>query len=116
MIITNKYLYLHITNSQTQKINAMKTTNAQTTKAIFSEEVMLNANFKNEVRLFICWESSNEYELTVYCNNQKFKAITNEVERVNYMLENNNNTSNKIALSLIEHVQLNNVLTMPNLI
>jgi hypothetical protein len=25
LIITNKYLYLHITNSQTQKINAMKT-------------------------------------------------------------------------------------------
>ena len=27
LVITNKYLYLHITNSQTQKINAMKTLN-----------------------------------------------------------------------------------------
>jgi hypothetical protein len=26
LIITNKYIYLHITNSQTQKINAMNTT------------------------------------------------------------------------------------------
>ena len=112
LIITKEYIYLHITNSQTQKINAMKTTNAQTTKAIFSQEVMFNSNFKNEVRLFICWESKSEYELTVYCNNKKFKAITNEVERVNYMLENNNKTSNTIALSLIEQVQLNNVLSM----
>lgn len=30
LIITNKYLYLHITNSQTQKINAMKPTQETT--------------------------------------------------------------------------------------
>lgn len=88
----------------------MKTIKTQTTKAIFSQEIKLN--FTNELRLFICWESESEYELTLYCNNQKFKAITTEVERVNYLLENNNNLSNKIAMSLVEQVQLNNVLSI----
>ena len=84
-VITKEYLYLHITNSQTQKINAMKTTNAQTTKAIFSQEVMFNSNFKNEVRLFICWESKSEYELTVYCNNKKYLIFYSNIILINLL-------------------------------
>jgi hypothetical protein len=92
----------------------MKTINEQKTKAIFSQEVKLN--FTNELRLFIGWESESEYELSLYYNNKKYKAITSEVERVNYLLENNNNLSNKIAMSLVEQVQLNNVLEISNII
>ena len=110
LVITKEYLYLHITNSQTQKINAMKTTNAQTTKAIFSQEVMLNSNLKNEVRLFICWESESEYELTAYCNNQKFKAITNKLEIAHIALNNLHEKQQECAEYLVTEVRLNNIL------
>ena len=110
LIITNKCIYLHITNSQTQKTNAMKTTNAQTTKAIFSQEVMLNSNFKNEVRLFICWESESEYELTAYCNNQKFKSITNKIEIAHIALNSLHEKQQECAEYLVNEVRLNNIL------
>ena len=43
LIITNKCLYLHITNSQTQKINAMKTTQETT-----QEELDLLLSFNED--------------------------------------------------------------------
>ena len=42
LIITNKCLYLHITNSQTQKINAMKTIKQQLDNA---NEGLCNAHY-----------------------------------------------------------------------
>ena len=86
----------------------MKTTNTQTTKPIFSQEVMFN--FKNEVRLFICWESQSEYELTAYCNNQKYKAITNKIEISHIALNSSHEKQQECAEYLLNEVRLNNIL------
>ena len=54
LIITNKYLYLHITNSQTQKINNMKTTKSLTRNQCLDALIGLNdkTGIAREIHIF----------------------------------------------------------------
>ncbi len=43
--------------------------------------------------------------------NQYFKTNSKKVEAINYMLENNNELSNKIAIRMVEEVEMMNTST-----
>ena len=83
-------------------------------KFIVKEEVTVNnlpSWFSKPCRLFVSWVSENEYELEVLYLNQYFKTNSKKVEAINYMLENNNELSNKIAVRMVEEVEMMNTST-----
>lgn len=94
LVITKEYLYLHITNSQTQKINAMKTIS----------KVTLEKVKKNYTMGFNCISTVSEFTRVVYFNdgskisasallseigNKGFDSWSN-VEKIKRSTSNNN--------------------------
>lgn len=82
LIITNKYLYLHITNSQTQKINAM--TKEQIIKFIKDEEKLLYLEFTELRKMY-----GREHESTRFASAQ-WNAVLAILENIE-IIENNDN-------------------------
>jgi len=79
------------------------------TEIIINQEIKLN---NLPCRLFINHYNENQYELSVFYNNEIYRAITNQVEAVSWALNKYNSRSQEIAEGLVNIVKLNNALQL----
>ena len=82
LIITKEYIYLHIINSQTQKINAM--TKEEIIKFIKDEEKLLYLEFTELRKMY-----GREHESTRFASAQ-WNAVLGILENIE-IIENNDN-------------------------